>query len=97
MACNCLENSKENILARLAEMHPDYTITDADYENRIYSFEEGQQGIILTHRFGYTYTFKKVNGTDSKPRATNININPIYCGFCGKKFVEKKEETTDGM
>lgn len=87
MACNCLETSKEKILAKLAEIHPEYKITEADFENQIYTFGEGP-GIILTHRFGYTYTFKKVNGEDSKPRNTNISINPTYCGFCGKKFVE---------
>ena len=89
MACNCLETSKEKILAKLAELHPDYNISDADFQNRIYSFnEDGASDIIITHRFDYTYTFKKVNGTNSKPRTSNISINPIYCGFCGKKFVE---------
>lgn len=87
MACSCLENSKEKILAKLAETHPTYTITNADFENQIYPFD-GKQGIILTHRFGYNYTFKKVNGTNCNPRITHININPTYCGFCGKKFIE---------
>jgi len=90
MACTCLEDSKEKILAKLAEIHPDYNITDFDFQNRIYSFAEEGPGIILTHRFEYTYTFKKVNGTDSKPRTSNININPTYCGFCGKAFIEEK-------
>lgn len=87
MACNCLETSKEKTLAKLAEIHPTYEISDSDFQNRIWCFE-GPQSVILTHRFDYTYTFKKVNGTDSKPRTSNISINPTYCGFCGKKFVE---------
>jgi hypothetical protein len=87
MACNCLETSKEKILAKLAEIHPDYNISDSVFQNRIWCFE-GPQDVILTHRFDYTYIFKKVNATDSEPRTSNININPIYCGFCGKKFVE---------
>lgn len=89
MACSCLENSKTKILERLGEMHPDYNISDADFQNRIYSFNEDDNGIILTHKFDYTYTFEKVNGTQSKSRTNNININPTYCEFCGKKFVEK--------
>lgn len=87
MACNCLETSKEKILAKLQEIHPEYNITDSDFQNQIYCFE-GPQNTILTHRFDYTYSFTKVNGTQSKPRTSNININPTYCGFCGKKFVE---------
>lgn len=88
MACNCLEKSKERILEKLSEMYPDYNISDSDFQNRIYSFGEDSPGIILTHKFEYTYTFKKVNGTDSKPRTSNISINPIFCGFCGVKFIE---------
>ena len=91
MACNCLDNSKEKILARLQEIHPEYNITDSDFANQIYCFE-GEQSIILTHKFEYTYSFTKVNGTPSKPRTTSININPTYCGFCGKKFVEDDKE-----
>lgn len=87
MACNCLETSKEKILAKLAQIHPEYNISDADFQNQIYTFDE-HQGIILTHRFDFTYTFQKVNGTDSKPRTSTININPTYCGFCGKKFIK---------
>lgn len=87
MACNCLETSKEKILAKLAELYPEYNIYDSDFQNRIWCFE-GPQDVILTHQFDYTYTFKKVNGTDSKPLTRNININPTYCGFCGKKFIE---------
>ena len=56
MACTCLEDSKEKILAKLAEIHPDYNITDFDFQNRIYSFAEEGPGIILTHRFEYTYS-----------------------------------------
>ena len=85
MACNCLETSKEKILAKLAEIHPDYNISDSDFDNRIWCLD-GTQDVILTHKFEFTYTFKKVNGTDSKPRTSNININPTYCGFCGKQF-----------
>lgn len=88
MPCNCLENSKEKILAKLTEMHPDYTISDADFENRIWCFE-GPQEVILTHRFKYTYCFIKVNGMESKPKSSAISINPTYCGFCGKKFIEE--------
>ena len=90
MACNCLETSKEKILAKLAEMHPDRTITDADFENRIYCFDPDINGIILTHKFKYEYTFIKTNGTTSIPQNKTININPTYCGFCGKKLVEDK-------
>lgn len=67
MACNCLENSKENILAKLAEMHPERTITESDFENRIWCFD-GPQDIILTHSFKYEYTFVKTNGTTIKPK-----------------------------
>lgn len=98
MACNCIETSKEKILAKLAEMHPDWTITESDYENQIFPFSEENnsiQPIILTHHFGFTYTFKKVNGEDSKPRTDYISINPTYCGFCGKKFVEEAEDDPD--
>lgn len=87
MACNCLETTKEKILVRLAEMHPERTINDADFEHRIYALEE-PAGIILTHSFKYEYTFVKTNGITSIPKNTTININPSYCGFCGKKFVE---------
>lgn len=85
MACECLENSKQKILAKLVEMHPDRTITDADFDNRIWCLD-GKQEVILTHNFKYTYTFIKTNGTVSIPKNTSININPTYCGFCGNKF-----------
>lgn len=88
MACNCLETSKEKILAKIAEMHTGYNIIESDFDNRIWCLES-EQSVILTHKFEYTYTFKKVNGTDSQPRTSNININPTYCGFCGVKFVQE--------
>jgi hypothetical protein len=88
MACNCLETSKENILAKLAEIHPTYSFTDSDFDNRIWCFD-GPQDVILTHKFEYEYTFIKVNGTQSIPKKSSININPTYCGFCGKKFEDK--------
>mgnify|MGYP001544521021 CR=1 FL=1 len=90
MACNCLETSKENILAKLAEMHPERTINGADFEHRIWCFDDDMKSnpIILTHSFKYEYTFVKTNGTTSIQKNTSININPSYCGFCGKKFVE---------
>lgn len=87
MACNCLENSKEKILAKIAEMHPERTIKDADFEHRIWCFD-GPQDVILTHSFKYEYTFIKTNGSISIPKNTTMNINPTYCGFCGKKFIE---------
>lgn len=87
MACNCLETSEEKITARIAEMNPTYNITESGFQNRIYTLCD-DMGIILAHRFDYTYTFKKVDGTDSKQRTSNICINPAYCGFCGKKFIE---------
>lgn len=89
MACNCLETSKEKILAKLQEIHPEYNITDSDFQNLMWNnIDNPGSEYILTHRFDYTYSFTKVNGTQSKPRTSNININPTYCGFCGKKFVE---------
>lgn len=90
MACNCLETSKEKILARLAEIHPERTITHSDFEHRIWCLD-GPQDVILTHSFKYEYTFVKTNGTTSIPKNTSININPAYCGFCGRKFVEDTE------
>lgn len=90
MACECLEKSKENILVRLAEMYPEYKISDSDFQNQIYSLAEEGPGIILTHRFEYNYSFTRVNGEQSKPRTSTISINPTYCGFCGKKFIEDK-------
>lgn len=88
MACNCLEQSKEKILAKLAETHPERTIINSDFDNRIWCFNDELQPIILTHRFEYTFTFVKTNGTISIPKNTSISINPTYCGFCGKKFIE---------
>lgn len=95
MACNCLETSKETILAKMAEIHPERTIKDSDFEHQILCFE-GPQSVILTHSFKYEYTFVKTNGTTSNPKNTTININPSYCGFCGKKFVEDEVEADNG-
>lgn len=49
MSCNCLETSKEKILAKLQELHPEYNITDSDFQNCIWCFE-GPQPVILTHK-----------------------------------------------
>ncbi len=87
MACTCLEKIEKDVLAKVAEMNPTYTITDGDFDNKIWTFG-GEHALILTHKFEYEYYFKKVNGSNSTTRKGKINVNPIYCGFCGVKFIE---------
>lgn len=87
MACNCLEKLETDVLAKVAEMNPTYTITDGGFDNRIYALNDEGMEIILTHKFEYEYHFKKVNGTNSQTRKSKINVHPQYCGFCGVKFI----------
>jgi hypothetical protein len=90
--CNCLEEAKTKILSHLRKDNPEFTIEDSnsDFDNIVYPLDGDNMGRILTHKFEYTYTFTKRDGELSRPKTASININPMYCGFCGKKFTDSK-------
>jgi hypothetical protein len=88
MACNCLEKSLETIKTEMQNLHPEWTITDLDWENKGWNFSGKGNPINLYNEVKIEYTVVKVNGTTSAPKSQKVSMYGEYCTFCGKKFIE---------
>lgn len=100
MACNCIEESTEKTLAHLKEQYPDRTYDESDtgiwgslgYSN--VGFSLGAAGRFFYFPFKTRYTFTKTNGEMSKPKTETVNMQGVYCPFCGCKFKEDQNDET---
>jgi hypothetical protein len=88
MACNCIETTEKRVLEHIKTQNPDWNITESGYKNLVLAFDEEPSATYIMMPFEFTFTFSKVNGTQSKPRTKQISMKGEYCTFCGKKFKE---------
>lgn len=85
--CNCIAETKEAILKNVnaKEKNPKgYNILEADFE-----YKSWFPKIRLYATFLIKSTFKKKDGTTSRPRNEHVNVFFSYCPFCGIKLNNK--------
>ncbi len=109
MACNCIKDVSERILEHATKQALEKNetiilpIRDWDDEGmRNWAFSMGNRDGVTTISskklktdFVYRSTFKKKDGTDSKPRPYHISLMFTYCPFCGKPYEEPENSETD--
>lgn len=93
MACKCIDNCEEKLLKTIAENHPNWKIDKygTGFANKVWMFDQNLYLITMVFNVEHEVTAKNGNVRTKKE---TININGVYCPFCGKKFeeLEKKEK-----
>jgi hypothetical protein len=85
--CECIKTVADNIVKRMSERErkPDgYEIIRHSWENEALMFGSGGKRLYTVYNI--ESTFKKVNGSTSKPKKEKINVTFSFCPFCGKKI-----------
>lgn len=92
MTCNCLGEVLVSTEREIQKQNKDWKISDIEWLKKGWNFSGKGNPINLYNEIKISYTFTKVNGSESSPKSTTISIYGNYCSFCGKKFVENEQD-----
>lgn len=82
--CDCLKKTSELIINKISEKETNpkgYKILEADWE-----YKSWYPKVRLYANLIIKSTFKKNDGSISKPKNQHVSIYFSYCPFCGKKY-----------
>ena len=84
--CDCMKDSENKIKEHLSnrKTNPEgFEIFESDWE-----YKSWYPKVRLYANYIVKSTFKKKDGTTSKPKNEHVSIYFTYCPFCGKKYDE---------
>ena len=99
--CDCIKTTTEVITKSMHDKCVEKNETMLEIKNwdgeglqgTTFAFgNNGLSGEFLKTDFIFKSTFKKKNGTDSKPKNNHVSIIYTYCPFCGVKYRKDSEE-----
>lgn len=98
--CNCIDevNEKTFQYAKNAYEKNNETILPLDYDEGIQNLtlmlgDDNNQpsGYVQTTTFEFRTTFKKKDGSTSKPKKNRPSLIFTFCPFCGVKYAQNNE------
>ncbi len=103
--CNCIKEVSELTEQQLKEScekegHTLLRINSGFHgdglENTVFTLSKDNNvtGLRLKTNFIARYTFKKKDGSDSRPKALHVPLLFTFCPFCGERY-EKEEEKVE--